>query len=85
MGMFDFIEFEATCPCGEVITDWQSKDGPCELGLLKPLMVSNFYASCKNCGRWHDYHRSMAAPELPEFGSMDDFAIDIKAANRTDN
>lgn len=55
MGMYDYINYEAPCPkCGEVIKDWQSKDGLCTLEKLEPYQVDNFYTSCRKCGTWID-------------------------------
>ena len=55
MGMFDYVNYEATCDCGEKLTDFQSKDGPCELGMVEPYQVKTFYTMCGKCGRWHEW------------------------------
>ena len=53
MGMFDNIKYEAPCPkCGNILDDWQSKDGPCVLDKLEPWQVQHFYTLCKKCGSW---------------------------------
>ena len=54
MGMFDWVKYdEGKCPkCGEALSGWQSKDGPCVLAELEPWQVDNFYTSCDNCGQW---------------------------------
>lgn len=79
MGMFDEIEFSCDCPtCGDKVSDFQSKDGPCELLKLKPLQVSNFYAICRNCKTWIEYRRLASMPDLQEFGSMDHFRLKIE-------
>ena len=53
MGMFDYIKFEAPCPkCGNIMDDFQSKDGPCNLETLEPWQVDHFYASCNKCKAW---------------------------------
>ncbi len=56
MGMFDRIDFEVDCPkCGELVKDFQSKDGPCVLKTLQPHEVDYFYSSCDNCKEWITY------------------------------
>ena len=56
MGMFDWVEYSAPCRnCGEPITGWQSKDGPCSLDTLSTDDVSNFYAMCPQCEEWNEY------------------------------
>ena len=56
MGMFDHVKYEAPCAkCGVILTDWQSKDGPCLLQTLDPHQVRNFYTSCDACKQWNEY------------------------------
>ena len=56
MGMFDYVEYDYNCKeCGEPLSDFQSKDGDCELGTVQPSDVSEFYTSCDKCGSWHDF------------------------------
>ena len=56
MGMFDYIEHEANCrKCGEHLTGFQSKDGPCDLNTLRPEEVDSFYTNCSKCGERHDF------------------------------
>ena len=56
MGMFDDVKYEAPCAkCGTVMTEWQSKDGPCIGTTLDPHQVRNFYAICRNCQQWNEY------------------------------
>ncbi len=56
MGMFDYVIYEANCPkCSQPLIDFQSKDGPCELLILKPKDVDRFYTDCKNCGTWVEF------------------------------
>ena len=58
MGMFDNVNYEAPCPkCGKVLKDWQSKDGPCNLGTVEPYEVDSFYTICSNneCKEWIQY------------------------------
>lgn len=57
MGMFDYIEYDDTCPkCGATLKDFQSKDGQCTLSKLRPKDVRNFYTSCDSCKTWVEYH-----------------------------
>jgi hypothetical protein len=51
MGMFDYVKYpETPCKnCGEPLTEFQSKDGPCELLTLLPADVNKFYEFCNNC------------------------------------
>lgn len=56
MGMFDYVDFEANCPiCGNYLTEWQSKDGPCGMMEIPVTAVDQFYTSCKRCGTWIHY------------------------------
>jgi len=67
MGMFDYVNApEIRCPeCGEPVTGWQSKDGPCELLTLEYYEVSEFYADCKHCGVWVRVERRVPPPPPP--------------------
>lgn len=59
MGMFDDVNFKMPCPeCGKEVRGWQSKDGPCNLDLIEPDTVSNFYAPCA-CGCWIEFYRTL--------------------------
>ena len=50
MGMYDNIEYEANClQCGNRLSNFQSKDGPCRLENLKPNAVDSFYTNCEKC------------------------------------
>lgn len=54
MGMFDDVRYSAPCfKCGHTITGWQSKDGPCELLLIEPTEVNDFYGDCRKCGAFN--------------------------------
>ena len=76
--MFDFVDFTCDCPtCGKLIKGFQSKDGPCQLLKLKPLQVDRFYTACGNCNSWIEYVRDVEAPDLPEYGSMDQFKLNL--------
>jgi hypothetical protein len=58
MGMFDHIKFEDSCwRCGTILTNWQSKDGPCMLAVLEPRDVMFFYEGCDICGAWNEFKR----------------------------
>ena len=53
MGMFDNVEYVCDCPnCGGLVQGFQSKDGPCEMKVLKPADVGYMYTSCENCQTW---------------------------------
>ena len=65
MGMFDYVDFTIPCPnCGTTVTDFQSKDGDCELQHLtvKELIEQSdgnvrFYSNCPNgsCNMWIEF------------------------------
>ena len=56
--MFDNINFKCKCPlCKNEVSDFQSKDGACMLGILEFWEVRNFYASCRSCGLWIEFRR----------------------------
>lgn len=61
IGMFDDIVYEMSCPiCQTILSDWQSKSGPCHLAKLNPaqlwtessLKSVEWYENCDNCGTW---------------------------------
>jgi len=53
MGMFDHVEYKGVCPeCGEVVRDWQTKDGECAFETLRPEQVRSFYNICPKCQAW---------------------------------
>jgi len=55
MGMYDDVEFEMSCPsCGEKVSGFQSKDGPCLLLKVNVSQIRNFYTSCSKCSTWID-------------------------------
>ncbi len=61
MGMFDSVNYECDCPvCGARVTDFQSKEGECDLLLLEPKDVDYFYSSCDKCKTWIDIHAKPA-------------------------
>jgi hypothetical protein len=56
MGMFDYVRYSAPCfKCGEVLTEWQSKDGDCALDTIEPPIGGRFYADCPKCRTWNEY------------------------------
>jgi hypothetical protein len=64
MGMFDHIQLEKACiGCTEMLDEWQSKNGDCELQILTlPELLEQskgynayIYTSCDNCGMWNQY------------------------------
>ena len=78
MGMFDYIEHSYTCDCGNVVDDFQSKDGPCQLLTLTPLQVNNFYSNCDKCHTRLNFSRytALSDTEIPEFGRMEDYRLE---------
>tara|TARA_R110002096_G_scaffold315227_5_gene509467 strand:- start:1170 stop:1400 length:231 start_codon:yes stop_codon:yes gene_type:complete len=62
MGMFDYIDTpEVDCPeCGSSLSNFQSKDGPCELKKINYREVYNFYTTCNGCGKWVEFVRKDA-------------------------
>lgn len=58
MGMFDDVNFKTACPdCGSEMSGFQSKDGACEMLVVEPTEVRNFYSSCAKCGTWVEFFR----------------------------
>jgi hypothetical protein len=58
MGMFDTVHFEMDCPnCGAKVINFQSKDDICNLELIEPDGLMNFYSSCDKCKTWIDFVR----------------------------
>lgn len=65
MGMYDEVIYSAPCfNCGMVLTDWQTKDGPCCFEKMLPHQVMRFYTTCEKwdskynksgCGQWNEY------------------------------
>lgn len=68
MGMYDIVEFSAPCfKCPEILTDWQSKDGPCDLQTLQPYEVKRMYTKCPRCKSWNEYEIVLVPPKPPYF------------------
>jgi len=67
MGMYDDIKTpDIECPvCGELVGEFQSKDGVCMLSTLNYWEVSNFYTHCPNCETWVEFFRRCSPPEIP--------------------
>jgi len=62
MGMFDWVNVEVPCPkCGEKLASFQTKDSACELGIVDPTRVSNFYSNCEHCGEWVEFRRKQTS------------------------
>lgn len=81
MGMFNHVNFEMGCPnCGAVITDWQTKDGSCDLSHVNPNLLTNFYGDCV-CGMWVEFSRSIAIPQVDDFPSMG-FVLEISQSKQ---
>lgn len=59
MGLFDYVKYDCPCPsCGRLLTsrDWQTKEDHCDLDVIEPWKVKNFYAVCPGCKHWIDAH-----------------------------
>ena len=66
MGMFDYVNFKMKCPsCGVDIGSFQTKDQECELAMLEPDSLVNFYTFC-TCGNWIEFSR-----KFPEHAARD--------------
>lgn len=37
------------------LTEWQSKDGECDMSVLNPVDVECFYELCPKCSTWNEY------------------------------
>ena len=70
MGMFDYVKYSAPCRgCGEIINEFQSKDGECLLQELTPNEVMNFYAMCPKCKMWNEFKVKHKDYEVIRIGS----------------
>lgn len=65
--MFDYVKTpEIPCPdCGEPLTGFQSKDGPCQLEEVDFWQVDFFYTHCQECKRSVSFLRDTPKPEVP--------------------
>jgi hypothetical protein len=58
MGLFNYVNLKMPCPyCGEMLEEFQTKDGDSCMSTVEPWTVYNFYTSCDNCERWVEYIR----------------------------
>jgi uncharacterized protein (DUF983 family) len=72
MGMFDLVEFDAVCDkCGNTLSDFQSKDGPCFMTTLHPREVKRFYTTCSNCNTWHEWEVTATQIEITKLPTTD--------------
>ena len=80
MGMFDFVDFQMECPtCGNVIKEFQTKDGECCVAMLPFTDVNNFYASCCKCGTFMEFNLHVERDKL----TIKDFDMTITAPVHT--
>ena len=76
MGVFNFVKFSTKCPkCGELITDFQTKDGDLTLRTVDFFEVDNFYSSCDKCNTVIEY---TLQPELRKLISIQCYNLEIK-------
>jgi hypothetical protein len=57
MGLYDHIHISIACfNCGQQLTEWQTKDGPCALQHITLLDIpeGSFYGMC-TCNAWNEY------------------------------
>ena len=76
MGMFDYIRASFKCKnpdCLEQLSDFQSKDGPCEFLTLDYWEVDNFYQNCPKCDTWNNYTLKQ---NKREYRPIDDYLSD---------
>ena len=53
MSLFDSVKYEKPCPeCGEIVANWQTKEGHGGFEVIEPYEVESFYGWCQNCGAW---------------------------------
>ena len=86
MGMFDYVNVEVPCPkCGGKVTNLQSKSAGCNLALLDPSAVDNFYASCDSCKEWVEFTREVPSkPARTEpFNSVEIQELAFELVDRT--
>ena len=75
MGMYDDVKYEMECPvCHNLVGGFQSKDGPCMLGLLEFWEVNRFYSSCPKCRIRIEFTRKK--PQQPS--PIDDYEMKIE-------
>jgi hypothetical protein len=64
MGVHDYVNVgELPCPfCGEPVGGWQTKDSDCNLSLVGPEELYEFYTICEGCDSFVLYRRSVVEP-----------------------
>jgi hypothetical protein len=75
MGLYNLVKFSTKCPkCGELISDFQTKDGTLSLSEVEFYEVDNFYSFCENCGTSLDY---TLKPEIRKLITIDYYNLRI--------
>ena len=69
MGMYDWITTpEVKCPqCNEILSGFQSKDGPCLLDTIHYTKVNNFYTGCIKCDNWIQFDKEEEQKPIPGY------------------
>lgn len=58
MSNFDWINYNCECPnCESKISNFQTKDGDCNLEEINIIRVDNFYTYCGKCDTWVEFDR----------------------------
>ena len=58
MSEFSCVEFKQYCPqCGEIVSDFQTKDKFVSGRYVLPEEINHFYSFCHNCRFWIEYER----------------------------
>jgi hypothetical protein len=58
MGLYDNVVYDCRCPCcGAEISGFQTKEGECALGYLRPTEVTYFYSVCPGCSAWVEFRK----------------------------
>ena len=65
--MYDDVDIEIECPCGAIVKDFQSKDGPCLLAKVSLSCVDNFYGICPKCKTWIEFFRKEKSNDIKDF------------------
>ena len=56
--MFDYVNFKMDCPeCGAKVQGFQSKDLGCDMVMVEPDALMNFYSACYKCKAWIEFYR----------------------------
>lgn len=66
MGMYDQVNVKLNCPyCDhEIDRCFQSKDSFCQLNLVDPQLVNEFYDKCFKCKKWIEFKRDSEIPSI---------------------